>query len=109
MGELAVWLRLSIPHPVAIFRDLIEASAGAHAKRRLFEEIAFFLGPCLFIPFLEEEPLSFVSFRSAIGSDKHPSAAELLAVKAELETALAVAFVGIANRCPAAAIPEHDC
>src|SRR5207247_2601660 len=60
------------------------------------------------VAFLDEEPvLALAPGAILLHAHEHPIAFEAVAVQPEFEVALGKAFVGVTDRLPGAAVPDH--
>ena len=86
--------------------DFIHHAAGLHRFRPLLEDVGGTgRSGGLVVAFDQQPVLAFLA-RLAGHADQMPAAVQLLAVELELEMALGIALVRIADRLPAAAIPD---
>src|SRR6185312_4159193 len=91
----------------SIRRVAVQLRPADDALRALDQDVAVSFLPSLAIPFLDEQPVRAPFLGGAAShADEHPGAAELLAVKLELEPAAAEAFVRVFERLPGAAVPD---
>ena len=86
---------------------LLDPAAADHALGPLLQNRGIGSGPGERIALLDQQPV--VAALALLGLEAHegPATAELLAVEAELEAALAVALLRVAHRDPGAPVP-HD-
>ena len=99
-----------VPHPVAVFGDLVHRTAGRNAERVLFDQRG--LAPRLgnVVALLDQEPVLVPLLRRlAAHPYKRPMAMQFFPIEPEFERALAVGRLGIGDfRGPGTAVPQQD-
>ena len=117
-GFLRGWFRRAagnfalcrVPHPVAVFGDLVHRTAGRNAERVLFDQRG--LAPRLgnVVALLDQEPVLVPLLRRlAAHPYKRPMAMQFFPIEPEFERALAVGRLGIGDfRGPGTAVPQQD-
>ncbi len=112
-GAASRLLAVTGPHPVGACGDLLHGTAGQGAVGRPRRDRRLLAAARLVVALLEEQPVVLVLLvRPALDTDEHPAAAQLLALQAELELALAIGPLRIGGALPvgipAAPVPDHD-
>src|SRR5262249_41081890 len=94
------------PHGGLAVQDLTHCAAALQAGVKPLSGLVAVTG--IFVPLLDEEPVLAAAILFArLHAHEHELAVEAIAMQSEFEVAFGEAFVGIADRLPDAAVPDH--
>ena len=95
-----------MPNAAGARLDVVEAAPGEHAVGPFGDDLCLCTQARVLVGFLEEQPAS-LAVLAAAASHQVPDAAQLLARQLELEMALRVGGVRVAERRPGSAVPDQ--
>src|SRR3546814_10483107 len=87
--------------------DLLHHPPRLHRFRPLVENVRVLVAAGEVVVALDEQPVLLLVARLLRHAQQMPAPAELLALQLEIEVPLGIALPGIAQRRPAAAVPQH--
>src|SRR3546814_5887966 len=87
--------------------DLLHHPPRLHRFRPLVENVRVLVAAGEVVVALDEQPVLLLVARLLRHAHQMPAPAELLALQLEIEVPLGIALPGIAQRRPAAAVPQH--
>src|SRR5678815_3067206 len=96
-----------VPYALGIGSDRVEIAARRDALRLGVDDVRVGAGPRVLVALLDQQPALVAAVLAAVALDEHPATVKLLAAQRELELALPVTGLGVADRLPFAAIPQQ--